>query len=193
MQILEGPVLLSTLWSYSMAVWFVEGAECGNQRVIVTYYLCWQCAGSRRVIWPIYTALCKNKEMTNKYAEGGGGVHCFSTHFFAKSLLWPLQRGSLDSAKLSVTQQTRLHNLPSWPRHLVFLFSLKAGVVLRQPKLSVEGILNARTPPTQTHTHEYTRTLYTDTLNRYKHRHVSLAHYSVFIPLSFVDRVNSKL
>lgn len=48
--------------------------ECGNGRATVTYYLCWQCADSRCVIWAIYPLRCKNKEMTNKYAAG---ARCF--------------------------------------------------------------------------------------------------------------------
>ncbi len=85
---------------------------------MVTYYLCWQCAGLCRVIWAIYSPRYKNKEMTNKYAEG---AHCFPLARLPKLFTDLSSAGpkpALNRLSLSAHALTQV-NL--WPQHLVFL------------------------------------------------------------------------
>ncbi len=119
-------------WAGIRLGWY---AECGNERLMVTYYLCWQCAGLCRVIWAIYSPRYKNKEMTNKYAEG---AHCFPLARLPKLLLDLSSAGpkpALNRLSLSAHALTQV-NL--WPQHLVFLsFKLRSR---RQSKSSIAGI-----------------------------------------------------
>ncbi len=91
-----------------------------------------------RVIWAIYSPRYKNKEMTNKYAEG---AHCFPLARLPKLFTDLSSAGPKPVLKpVCHSAHTRLHKSPFRPQHLVFLsFKLreKATIEIEHSRHSV--------------------------------------------------------